>query len=43
MDETTREKIIIVLTSYLNREPSEQEIQNAVTDPRIMQWVAELP
>ena len=42
MDSILREKIITVLTEYLNREPTEQEIGNAVTDINIMFKVNQL-
>lgn len=36
MDQITRDKIITELTKFLNREPTENEIQNAQTDTYIM-------
>ena len=43
MSPTLRAKIIIVLTAYLNREPTESEIINAQTDVIIMSKVNQLP
>ena len=42
MDLILREKIISVLTKYLNRAPTENEINNAVTDINIMFKVIQL-
>jgi hypothetical protein len=39
---TEEEKIIQVLTTYLNREPYPNEIINAQSDPRIMMWVNQI-
>lgn len=43
MDQELRDKITLVLTEYLNREPSENEIMNAQTDINIMFKVLQLP
>lgn len=41
MDNLLRQKIIAKLTSYLNREPSDNEVINAQTDANIMHWIAQ--
>jgi hypothetical protein len=43
MDPILRTKIITVLTSLLQRAPTENEIQNAQTDINVMLKVMQLP
>ncbi len=42
MSPELRTKIITVLTEFLNRTPTETEIQNAITDINIMFKVSQL-
>lgn len=42
MTPALHEKIRKVLATYLNREPSENEIINGQTDAQVMHWVSAL-
>jgi len=39
MDTILRQKIINKLTSFLNREPTEDEIVNGQSDTNLMGWI----